>query len=296
MPPPAPTATAFTCGLGSAAGVTDAATVADLVCRQVARATRGGADAPGAYTVNLQPLGRMMVLTLRVVRPDGRADERTIRLTGIEETPVVAPRLADSLVSGKPLAETQRVDNLVGEEVRAAPRKAGETRPTIGVIGVSLPSTGAFMIPGLHAGLGYETPRFAALADLRGAVRDGTGKGGSFVSLSVGGRYFTSTESVSPFVGGGLGWTGIWARDGEGSAFDGSVSGLFPYVEVGVQLFRLDQARLTFSVRADVPYSSVKTDTTTYSAPSATGSYAAPVVTHDSRYELPITAGASFTF
>jgi hypothetical protein len=290
LPPP------FTCGLAASAGVTDAATAADIVCRQVARATRGGADAPGAYTVALQPLGRAVVLSLRVARGDGTIDERTIRLSGIEEVPVVAPRLADALVQGRPLAETQQVDNLVGEEVRPPPRKPTETRWSLGVIGVSLPSTGAFMMPGLQLGVGYETPHFGALVDFRGATRDDSrGKGGSFASLSVGGRYFTSKEGVSPFIGGGFGWTGIQASDGNGS-FDGSTSGLFPWVEVGVQVFRLHQGRLTFSVRADVPLASVKSDRTTYSAPSASGVYPAPVTTSDQRYELPVTVGATYGF
>jgi hypothetical protein len=291
LPPP------FTCGLAASAGVTDAATAADLVCRQVARATRGGADAPGAYTVALQPLGRAVVLSLRVARADGTLDERTIRLSGIEEVPVVAPRLADALVQGRPLAETQQVDNLVGEEVRPPPRKPTETRWSLGVIGVSLPSTGAFMMPGLQLGVGYETPQFGALVDFRGATRgDSSGKGGSFASLSVGGRYFTSKDGVSPFIGGGFGWTGIWASDGNGSSFDGSTSGLFPWVEVGVQVFRLHQGRLTLSVRADVPWASVKSDRTTYGAPTASGVYLPPVTTSEQRYELPVTMGATYGF
>ena len=297
--PSAPPAQTLTCGAADVFGIApnDAATAVDLVCRAIARSAHGN---PGAYLVSLRPLGRVVVLTVAVTQPSGLRDERSIRLASIEEVPVVAPRVADALVSGKALADTQRVDNLVGEEVREAPRKPTETRWSVGVIGVSLPASGVYAMPGVVLGLGYETAQFGALVDFRAAGRDSSrSASGSLFSLAIGGRYFFTPESVAPFVGGGFAWTGITGGDeslyGQGGAFRGSASGLWPWAEVGVQLFRLHQSRLTMSVRADVPFQALRDTSTTYVA-GPTGSPGTYRASDTSRYELPVTIAASYSF
>ena len=134
-----------------------------------------------------------------------------MRLQSIEEVDVAAPRLADAIVHGVPLVETEKVDNLVGAETRQPKSKPGKVHFALGLIGMAPPlGDGLGASPGLILDTHYETGN--QRLELGGSFRFGVGSGGdqtpnsSSVIFSLGGRYFTSDTDFSPYVGGGLSW------------------------------------------------------------------------------------------
>lgn len=287
--PPAPPA-AFTCGAGDVDGIAapDARTVVDLVCREVARAAPGR----GAFRVHVRPLGRDVVLILSV--EDGPArprDERMLRIAGIEEAPVAAPRLVEALLGGRKTEDTQRLDNLVREDTRPLVNKAGETTPVLGVFGLSVPGY-ALAGPGLSGGIHHVMPRYSVGGDLRIGGGGGGDWSASYVAASVGGRYFLSDSATSAFVGGGasLLYLGL-GRERSSPEFDGSRTMFAPYAELGVQLFRLNRARLTANVRVDVPFQSLPNEHRDYDPMTGRST-----TRDESRWVVPITYGVAYSF
>src|SRR5262249_19805538 len=122
------TVTVPACRLGEHAGIDEpsAQTATQVVCDAIQHA---GASPGERYRVTLGRLGSIVVLG---VEQEGgtvgsTVDSRHMRLQGIEEVTVAAPRIAESLVRGTPLPETEKVDNLVGEETRQPKSKPGKT-------------------------------------------------------------------------------------------------------------------------------------------------------------------------
>ncbi|MDP9149776.1 MAG: hypothetical protein M3O36_07560, partial [Myxococcota bacterium] len=249
------------CRLAEHAGVAeaDAATAAQLVCADLAHA---GASSDARYRVSLGKLGSAIILS---VAREGDSlgstvDSREMRLQGIEEVSVAGPRIAESIVRGTPLKETEKVDNLVGDETRQPKNKPGKTHFAIGLLG---------MFPPLDHGLGpaaggildvhYETASF----ELGGSMRFG---GGSFNDSSpkiafflagVGGRYFLTETDASPYLGGGLAGGHLdltLPTTASGGRFSGNNSGLSAYIEAGVQILRTNHAHLALGARLDLPF------------------------------------------
>lgn len=285
---------AWRCSAGQTAGVPadDADTAVAIVCGEVRRAA--GA-AGGSYRVDLRPLGHALVLTLSREAP---ADSRTLRLDSIEELPVAAPRLAEALVQGLPLEATRRVDNLVVSETRYTPLRKGSLKPTLGVVGLGTLGHRASVGAGFALGLEYVTPRFAIPGELRWAGGGGQGAeaSASALSISTGGRWYTSSRDVSPFVGAGLGWLLLEAHEdmtlGQ-RGFFGTADGLAPYLEGGVELLRLHRARLRASLRADLPTRQVRDFGYCDWDPQTR---ACAPQTRPERYVVPLTFGLSVSF
>src|SRR5258708_7975788 len=196
------------CRLSEHAGIddADASTAAQLVCAEIARAD---ASTAARYRVSLGKLGSVVILS---VAREGDAlgttvDGREMRLQTIEEVSVAAPRIANSIVHGTPLHDTETVDNLVGDETRTPKAKPGKVHFALGILGLLPPlDHGVGPAPGADLELHYET---SALA-IGGGMRFGSGSASSgsphmdFYSFYVGGRYFSSNTDLSPYVGGGL--------------------------------------------------------------------------------------------
>jgi hypothetical protein len=281
---------AFRCELVEGRGLSaaDAATAADLLCQQLRLASAGR----GRYGVRLTTLGSTVILEATREQPNGAL---TVRLDGIEELAGAAPRIADALVHGRPLATTQRVDNLIEVETRRAPTKKGSMKFTLGVADVESPGWGG-RATGFSLGLMYATPGFALPAEFRFAWGDSSSgeKYLELVSFSVGGRAYLSKRNTSPFLGGGLGILGLSANDDNWptSQFHGQRTGIAPYLEGGVEMLRLHRARIALLLRADFP----------------TGSLSSPEIIDwnsrnqrvlfpaQSRYIVPLTIGVNLAF
>jgi hypothetical protein len=286
------------CLLGAHAGIpdADAQTASRLVCGEIAHR---GAHPGATYRVGLGRLGRSVILSVTVEpEPGVIQDERHLTLSDIEEVPVAAPRLAEGIVHGTPIAETVKVDNVVGEEARPYKRRSGSVHFAMGIIGV-LPPLGAANIdpaPGLALELHYETPRFAAFVDTRfaGTTTEHSTTEISYQALAIGGRYYTSDSDFSPYLGGGLAFSHATLRD---TGFSGENGGFGAFGEVGIEALRTHQAHLTFGVRVDLPFYSMenKSVNSTYyycnTSPCPT-----PAPSQSSTYYAPITMALTLTF
>jgi hypothetical protein len=294
---PAPSAT---CRLGDHEGFdeADARTAARLVCADIAHA---GA-APGThYRVALGKLGSATILSVarEGETPGSTADSREMRLQNIEEVMVAAPRIAEAIVKGLPLSETEKVDNLVSSETRQPKSKPGKTHFALGLVGLLPPlDQGLSPAAGLDLDVHYETG--SQQFEVGGSMRFGGGSGGAnnpaicngFFTFSLGGRWYSSDTDVSPYLGGGISWSYLSLSLPGQSGFQGNGNGLGAYVDAGVQILRTHHAHLAFGARLDLPFFSVKDDSYYYGY-SAAGS---PPPPPSSIYYAPLSLEIRLTF
>lgn len=269
----------------------DAFTTAALICEALRQ--RGAhvnpepvvdvpAGATSAYHVSIRSLGELRLLEVSFESPIGtRLDTRTVQLQHIEEVPVAAPRIAESLVSGKPLATTAKTSTLVGEETRAYAKKPGELLVGIGVLGFAIPGTDVAAGYGVFGQLMYETESYGVGVELRGG---GSNEGdASLVGVGVGGRYFLFDGDITPYIGGGLGVLWISYQDASDAPDDYYYpehvgSGLAANVDLGVEFLRLHSARFDVHLRMDVPI------------------FEASIDDQDKSYVLPLSLMAAYFF
>jgi hypothetical protein len=261
-PPPSPAApppeSAPSCSLSEHAGFEepDARTAAMLVCSAIAHA---GPAYQARYRVSLGKLGSTVILSVAEegATPGSTVDSREMRLQGIEEVEVAAPRIAAALVHHIPVTDTETVDNLVGGETRKPQGRSGKVHFALGLVGVEPPLDQGFApAPGIILDVHYETPDLRL--ELGGSFRAGGGSASNtspqeaFAIFSVGARYYTSDADVSPYLGAGLSWEFLSLT--LPYDFTGNNSGLGAYIDAGVEILRTHHAHLALGVRLDVPF------------------------------------------
>lgn len=257
--PPADTRAA--CSLGEHDGIDDASagTAKQIVCDAIQHA---GPSPSEHFRVSLGTLGHIVVLTVAEEgsTPGSTADSRQLRLQQIEEIPVAAPRIAESLVHGTPMEETQKVDNLIGEETRVPRSRGGRVHFALGLAGVAPPvDKGLTPSPGIILDLHYETA--GGRVELGTDMRFGGGSNenetiaavNGFFEFSMGARYYTTDTDFSPYIGGGFAWSyfNLTVPDG---AFSNDHSGLGAYVGTGFEVLRTHSAHLAVGARLDLPF------------------------------------------
>ncbi|MGH7440080.1 MAG: hypothetical protein ACRENE_30690 [Polyangiaceae bacterium] len=284
------------CHLTSSRGVDpgDADTAARLLCSEIVQA---GAPAGSSYRVAFGSLGSLIIVSVdrEGEAPGSVADSRTMTLHGIEEIRIAAPRLAESLVSGTPIASTQTVDNVVTEEGRTPLTRPGRMQVGLGLAGALTPYDGIGLAPAFVGDLHYGMSQLEISGSLRFSSpssmssTDASGHSsptGGLASLSIGGRYYTSDKEVSPYLGGGLAYS--YFRLAQPNGFDGSASGLGVYVDAGVELLRTHRSHLALGARFDLPFFALVDDTP---QPSTTGAPPPGTV-----YFAPLSVEARLTF
>jgi outer membrane protein W len=289
-PPPPPAASGnLSCRLAEHSGIeeADATTAGQLVCIEVARA---GAAPGDHYRVALGRLGSIIILSVarEGETPGSTADSRELRLHGIEEVSVAAPRVAAALVHGTSLQETETVNNIVNDEARPTTSKPAKAHFALGLIGTLPPfDRSATPAPGVSLELHAETNPFEIVGNFRfgGDSSDGQNVGVAWAALSIGGRYFMTDSDFSPYVGAGFSWTylSLTDRSGGSDQFDGSRSGLGGFAEAGLEILRTRHTHLAFGARLDLPFFSLNnsgyfpTDASGAAPPHLTSLYYAPV-------------------
>lgn len=222
------------CTVGLHAGIDDddVPAIEQIVCREVAALPAGP-----SYRVDVARLGSKIVLSLTA---DGRTPKHLV-LSSLDEVPVAAPRLVESLGDERSVPETASVTNVVGNEARPMKKKTGEIHGWLGAVGAVATSggSGAGAVAGLSAG----SARWSFVLDLRIAGGDVT-----FVALSGGVRHRFGEGEVAPFLTMGLSVAGIEVdrtnRDGSGMAV---------HLEAGLDVLRTSQFGGAIVARVDVP-------------------------------------------
>ncbi|MCA9562846.1 MAG: hypothetical protein KC561_05115 [Myxococcales bacterium] len=240
------------CSLGSSRSVSEEAAeqVTIELCELVGRSTLTS-QTNRSYQVHVRSLGDWYWVGLSEHGSDGSVLRlREAQVSTLDEVPLASMRLVLALESDTSFEETATVSTLVGGETRPYEKLPGEILVGLGLNAVGVPGTGAGSAPGMAARVGYQTPRWDVGTDFRFALSEDL----FFMDLSVGGRYFFSEASISPFVGGGVSWLifeGGNSSETEETYVDGQ--GFATFVEAGVELFRLHSVRLTVDVRAHLP-------------------------------------------
>lgn len=292
-----------TCVLSDHAGIedADAQTAGRLVCDEI---TRAGAPAGSHYHVHLGKLGSVLILSVDRdgTTPGTIGDTRQIRLQGIEEVSVAAPRIADAIVHGTPMADTKTTENLVGEDTRRPRRASGEMHFALGLEGMLPPlDMGLGPAPGLIMDLHYEASRIEIGGSVRfgGAATSDTDTYVDFFAASLGARYFFTDSDIAPYLGGGFAWE--WLNLVEPSQnFQSNNGGGAAYIDGGVELLRTHSAHLAIGARLDLPFFSLNNSVSGAVSPAGTFSGATtnpPAPSTTSRvYYAPVSLEMRFTF
>ncbi|MEZ4220997.1 MAG: hypothetical protein R3B13_08710 [Polyangiaceae bacterium] len=244
-------------GLDPASAHTAGRMVCDEIRGQGVALLAEGVPGSETYRVSFERLGSKLIARVSYEAPTGSVvRSQRLVLDGPEEMTQAGPRLAQSVVHNRPVQEDQRVDNLVGEETRQYKKKPGEFMWGIGLGGTSVPTAGVYGTGSLEAIGYYETPRFAFGFIGHITVGDfNQEKSATYGGVTLGARYFFGDTDVSPFLGGGLGYSGMDVEDnGATDGFYGDGNGLEAFAEGGVELFRLHESRLVASVRVHAPF------------------------------------------
>lgn len=243
----------------------DADAVEDLVCTEI----REQAPYSGVHRIRITKLGTKVVLTLVSDREGGGHIEKQLVLSGLEEVPVAAPRLVEALVEKKPVAETQTVTNIVGQEARIPKKKASEVHAWMGIIGAGAPGGGAG--GGAHIGLSAGSDRWSFVFDVRlagqsfaepasaaltifslGQLQPDPELKFAYVSASSGVRHHLFATDTSPFLG--LGVALDYLRfDREGEYGEAKNTGVAGYGEIGLDLMRTHTIGGAIALRLDAP-------------------------------------------
>jgi hypothetical protein len=243
------------CALELHAGVPDddAQAIEDIVCEEVHAKLEGR----GVHRVRVAKLGGKVVLTLVETQPNGPRTEKQLVLSGIEEVPVAAPRLADAIAETKVIEETQNVTNIVGTEARPYKKKTSEVHALLEMVGLAAIGPKSGSGAGVQLGIAAGSESWAFLGELRLA-----GGATDHVALTGGTRHFFSTSDTSPFAGMGMGieTMNVDRNTGGGLAF---------YLEAGVDVLRTRQFGGLVGVRFDVPTFAIDKGGTRYYAPVA---------------------------
>lgn len=286
--------------LGASAGfpAPDALTATGLMCEALRQAGANVDDHPvsraeasaasSAYRVELRRLGNIVILSVAFESPVGTTvASRSLQLARLEEIPVAAPRIAESLITGKPLEGTARVNTLVGQETRPYAKKFGEIKAGLGVLGFGIPATDVVGGYGVYGQLYYEALDYAVGADLRVAGSDSQSGDAMMSGISLGARYFFNENDITPFIGAGVGVLWLSFRDddppppdGYYDAYDFEGAGLAAHFDLGVEFLRLHEVRFDVALRVDAPLYELHDEGDS----------------NRSRYALPISIMASYSF
>ena len=158
--------------------------------------------------------------------------------------------LADSKAEGLPLtAINGEISTAINGEI-SAPQNLG----TLGFFGTSVLGTNFNAEPGISLGVSWGHPNpYAIDTEFRGVF--GEEPGGdtfSFVSWSIGGRYFFKKHDTSPYIGGGLAVSeATVARRGDWSDTEKEGNGWGVYIISGIETGRTYPMRLKLELRVD---------------------------------------------
>lgn len=215
------------------------------------------------YQVTLRRLGEKILVHLSQETASGTVIvEKQLWIANIEEMIAAAPRLVDALVHNKPIDSTVDMESVTEHEAAELNKITGESLWNIGIFGTFIPGTDIAAEPGWEFGWSYETPAYSVGTEFRGSGNEDF----TFVSWSIGGRYFFNKKNISPYAGGGLSifggsYSDEWYYDDYSYDDDyyydsngDSDSGLGVYVVGGIEMLRLTKSRLKFEVRVDRPF------------------------------------------
>ena len=243
----------------------DAQTAAHLVASELRKQGISVRDpvseAPSSatiYRINLRRLGEKILVHLTQEMPMGTVViERQLLIANIEEMIAAAPRLAEALVHDKPIDATVDIETVTEVEARELRKVPTESHWGLGFFGAFIPGIDLNGIPGYRIGWSYELPSYAVEVEGRLVSDTNEEREAGFAAFSVGGLYFFTKQSVSPYVGGGItasrAWWDrphdLWEETGE-SEFN---RGMGIYAVGGLQMLRTTQNRLKLELRVDRP-------------------------------------------
>ena len=252
----------------------DAETATQITCDELRRS-----GAQGEYEVTVSKLGSATFLGVR----DAAGETRRLQISGLEEVPLAAGRLADAMAQHASVKSTLDVENVVEDDQRVARKIRGDALAGIGLGGMHVPGESALAMPVFNLRGAYETVNLAVAADLRVGKSTAESTQQEVTALSIGGgvRYFFLRTDVTPFAGGGLSYTALdYNYDWRGSA-----NGIGAYAEAGVEALRTHKGHLNLDMRLEVPFYDVR-----LSRYSATGSESRAV------YAMPVSFALAYSY
>lgn len=274
------------CTLGAHPGIdeADAQTSTAIICDELAK--RG----LSAREVRLGKLGGRILV--------GVGDKRML-ISGVEEVPVAAPRLAEAVANGTSPEETRKVDNVVAAEARRPKTMPGSVGLKGGIIGAMPASRDSGIAPGVAVGILARSGSFGIDGHLRAGGGGGSESELTHVVLGSGAHYYFTDGDFAPYLGGGVGLMHYKLERTQSDSVQNTGFGL--YGEAGIEALRTHHVAFTVGVRADVPTFTLKPEhySPTTSGYDARGYYQQqpnPEGPPRSRHIVPISLMVGFLF
>lgn len=209
-------------------------------------------DIEKIYILNILPLGSKFVVGLaeRKVPTWEIAFSDRLTASSLEEMDIAIPRLVDAVVEHTPILETQTIESITERESQEWRQKPGMFLWGLGIpCGVTLWSGGSFSY-GFGLRLAYEMA--SGRIDLI-SIFQGNGKPEklAYWNFVIEGAYLFLKQNISPFVGGGMGFSTMKIeREKKIEEVD---SGVVFNVGGGVEFFRLYKTRLLVDIKLGFP-------------------------------------------
>jgi hypothetical protein len=195
------------------------------------------------FVVRIGRLNSKVMLTVeeRVPQSQDALHHATLAAEGLEEADLLVPRLIETVLQRTDPAKTARMRTVSLQEARPFLKKPGEHFFTVGLpIGLRTDVESAF---GLSLAVTMEAEHFRVGPTLMGVL--GRNVAAGVFALEV--AWLPLTGEWSPYLGGGIGYMGTSV-----AGMNGGGAGLL--AELGVELFRLNRARLMMGAQTMLPF------------------------------------------
>lgn len=206
-------------------------------------------DACEVFQLTHSRLGE--VITIKVVQG---GESRTLRASSLSDLPAAYDQIVLSLLSGEPLKESVRRNNVMRSQARRE-KEAIDSLFFFGFSGSGAPQVERLM-PGFHLSAQFETDAHAF--GFSTGLMVGTGKNDGSVTTQVEEEavraffgldyayFFSPLQSSSIYLGSGLGY--------EGTAVGGRTGdGFYLSPTVGMEFFRTSAARVGIELKTSLP-------------------------------------------
>lgn len=188
---------------------------------------------------------RILVRAQRRAADGAVVHEATLDALSMEDTPVVCQRLATSLVTRRPVADSQEFATVTAAEATSRRRRVGTNKS----FGVKSGFTGAVATNAQLSPMGtiafdarIEGERFFTMLGVGALIPAPTISTQSYggVTLDMGGGYYFTDTDFAPYVG-----IGVQPR----IIFGGSIINFVPYAQVGITTSRKSGVRFNLDGR-----------------------------------------------
>ena len=203
------------------------------------------------YIISFMPLGKKIIVGIeeRELRPSGMVSAYAENATAssVEELDIIIARLVESTFAHGKFENSATIKNVTKNEGRPQVKKFGEFLWGGGVIIGGHMGHESMVHYGANLKFDYEMEH--ARIDVN--IASQANKGYGYVLGDVGAVYLFLSSDISPYIGGTVGFGGIFTKLGD---HHGTSGGAVGSLMAGVEFFRLYSTRMVVELKLGLPF------------------------------------------